>query len=72
MGDFRPTLGARWFAFLWSRMDQGVDLGAADLKDQVLVDIPRTVVEVGAGRGANFHRYPAGTTPARCTTTRVG
>jgi len=60
MSDLRLTFGRRWYAFLWSRLGAGVDRLASELKDAVLVDMPHTIVEVGAGRGANFRRYPTG------------
>lgn len=57
----RDDRSARRFARLWKYLDHVVDHEIHDAKTKVLADLPSTVVEIGPGRGANFHHYPAGT-----------
>jgi SAM-dependent methyltransferase len=58
----RDDRSARRFARLWKYLDHVVDHEIRDAKAEVLADVPSRVVEIGPGRGANFHHYPAGTT----------
>lgn len=54
-------LRRRAFAKLWASMDDPVDEQIAPAKDDVFADIGGPIVEIGAGHGSNFARYPAGT-----------
>ena len=54
----RPVF-ARLYAAASERMD---DEGMAALRTEVLAPLSGAVVEVGAGNGRNFSRYPAGVT----------
>ncbi len=51
----------RAFAKLWESMDEPVDEQIALAKDDVFADISGPIVEIGAGHGSNFSRYPRGT-----------
>lgn len=53
---------AKRFASLWRFLDHAVDHEIRAAKRDVFVDLPGELVEIGPGRGANFHYYPAGTT----------
>ncbi|MGI9621447.1 MAG: class I SAM-dependent methyltransferase [Acidimicrobiales bacterium] len=54
-------LRRRYFSRLWQIMDAPVDEQIAIAKDEVFRDVGGAVVEVGAGHGSNFVRYPTGT-----------
>jgi SAM-dependent methyltransferase len=55
-----PGWRDRFFARFWSHLSDGVDQLYGSRKDDVLVDLPSRLVELGPGLGANFHRYPPG------------
>jgi SAM-dependent methyltransferase len=57
-----PTRSQKWFARLWTWLDDAVDDALADAKDAVYIDLPDRIVEIGPGRGSNFKRYRPGTT----------
>lgn len=54
-------LRRRIFARLWTVMDGPVDDQVAVAKADVLAELEGPIVEIGAGLGSSFHRYPAGT-----------
>ena len=54
-------LRRRAFAKLWESMDGPVDEQIAPAKDDVFADMAGPIVEIGAGHGSNFSRYPEGT-----------
>ena len=54
-----PGWQDRLFARFWSHLADGVDSLFAPQKDQVLVDLPPRILEIGPGLGANFDRYPS-------------
>lgn len=58
----KPEAGvrSRFFAALWKRLAPGVDEKFTEHKDEVLVDLPNRIIELGPGLGANFRRYPNG------------
>lgn len=59
----RPSIRSqRWFARLWSWIDDTVDETVGPIKDAVYSDLPTRIVEIGPGRGSNFKRYAPGTT----------
>lgn len=59
-----PRTEAGWqdrlFARFWSHLADGVDALFGPQKDQVLIDLPTRILEIGPGLGANFDRYAAG------------
>jgi len=57
----RSTLSQRWFARLWSWLDDPIDDTVAAAKDRAFVDLADRVVEIGPGRGSNFKRFSPGT-----------
>lgn len=50
--------GHRWFAAFWERMVKAEPAKIRKLRDKTLAGLSGRVLEVGAGNGANFHRYP--------------
>jgi ubiquinone/menaquinone biosynthesis C-methylase UbiE len=51
------------FARMYARMAEEFEAkGAAELRDEALAGLSGRVVEVGAGTGINFARYPSGVT----------
>lgn len=52
----------KWFARLWSWLDDTVDETVATAKDAIYSNLPARIVEIGPGRGSNFKRYEPGTT----------
>lgn len=50
--------GHRWFATFWERMVKAEPTKIRKLRDKTLAGLSGRVLEVGAGNGANFHRYP--------------
>ncbi len=56
-----PSWRDRFFARCWSHLAGGIDQVFQHHKDQVLVDLPDRIVEIGPGLGSNFGRYAAGT-----------
>lgn len=50
--------GHRWFAAFWARMVKAEPARVKHLRDQTLAGLTGKVLEIGAGNGANFHRYP--------------
>ncbi len=53
---------ARWFAALWRRVASVAETETRAMRDDVLVDLPPRLVELGPGVGSNFARYAPGTT----------
>ena len=53
-------LRRRAFARLWTALDAPVDDQVAVAKADIFEDIEGPIVEIGAGHGSNFRRYPAG------------
>lgn len=53
--DRRHPLFARMYAWVSPRME---DEGMGELRQELLADVAGRVVEVGAGNGLNFGRYP--------------
>ena len=58
----QSTRSQRWFARLWSWIDDSIDQAVATAKDAVFVDLPDRIVEIGPGRGSSFKRYAPGST----------
>jgi ubiquinone/menaquinone biosynthesis C-methylase UbiE len=57
------TKGHPLFARFWARMSPGMDAeGMREYRAKVLAGLAGSVIEVGAGNGLNFARYPAGVT----------
>ena len=56
----RSDRRARRFARLWAAMEGNVDEMSRPAKHALFADLPRDIVEIGPGRGANFAYYPAG------------
>jgi SAM-dependent methyltransferase len=54
--------GHRWFAAFWARMVRVEPAAVQRLRDQTLAGLSGRVLEIGAGNGANFHRYPEAVT----------
>ena len=54
--------GHKWFAAYWDRMVKIESRGLQELRDRALAGLSGRVLEIGAGNGANFHRYPASVT----------
>jgi SAM-dependent methyltransferase len=54
-------LRRRMFAGMWKSMDAAVDIQIAPAKDLVLSEARGPIVEIGAGHGSSFSRYPTGT-----------
>jgi ubiquinone/menaquinone biosynthesis C-methylase UbiE len=50
--------GHRWFAAFWKRMVKAEPRFVQELRDRTLAGLSGRVLEIGAGNGANFHRYP--------------
>ena len=50
--------GHKWFAAYWDRMVKLEARGLRELRDLTVAGLSGRVLEVGAGNGANFHRYP--------------
>ncbi len=50
--------GHKWFAAYWDRMVKLEARGLQELRDLTVAGLSGRVLEVGAGNGANFHRYP--------------
>jgi SAM-dependent methyltransferase len=51
--------GHKWFAAYWDRMTRMESRGLQELRDRTVSGLAGRVLEIGAGNGANFHRYPA-------------
>ncbi len=60
MNDRSPSWQDRFFARCWSHLAGGVDSTFHRHKDEILIDLPDRIVEIGPGLGANFDRYPTG------------
>ncbi len=60
MGNEAASWQDRFFARFWSHLAGGVDATFRSHKDEVLIDLPDHIVEIGPGFGANFGRYPKG------------
>src|SRR4029453_13563442 len=58
----RPTSLARLNAWFFDTFDSVIDRRLRAAKVELFRDVPATVVEIGAGPGANLRYYPAGTT----------
>lgn len=52
---------SRFNAWFFDAFDGLINLSLKRLKDQVYVDLPDTIVEIGPGVGGNFRHYPRGT-----------
>jgi len=50
--------GHRWFAAFWDRMVKVESGTVRKMRDETLAGLGGRVLEIGAGNGANFHRYP--------------
>lgn len=53
-----PQKGHRWFAAYWDRMVKLEPRGMQELRDHTVSGLSGAVLEIGAGNGANFHRFP--------------
>lgn len=53
--------GSRWFAGFWRFLEGPTDAMLRPTKQDLFVDLPERIVEIGAGRGANLSYYPPGT-----------
>lgn len=53
-----PQKGHKWFAAYWDRMVKLEPRGMQELRDHTVAGLSGRVLEIGAGNGANFHRYP--------------
>lgn len=58
---YRPTKAGPFNAWFFDRFDRLLHHYWRPLKDDLFVDVPSTVVEIGPGVGANFRYYPPGT-----------
>lgn len=56
-----PGFRARFFAKVWGKISAGVDASFRESKDEIFVDLPDQILELGAGLGDNFKRYAVGT-----------
>jgi ubiquinone/menaquinone biosynthesis C-methylase UbiE len=54
--------GHKWFAAYWERMVKMEARGLQKLRDDTVAGLSGRVLEIGAGNGANFRRYPASVT----------
>lgn len=54
--------GHKWFAVYWDRMVKLESSGLQELRDHTVAPLSGRVLEIGAGNGANFHRYPPAVT----------
>lgn len=52
----------RWNAAFLSVLDGSIDQLLGPKKTQIFQDLPKTIVELGPGVGANFRYFPEGTT----------
>jgi ubiquinone/menaquinone biosynthesis C-methylase UbiE len=50
--------GHKWFAVYWDRMVKMETRGMKELRDHAVAGLSGRVLEVGAGTGGNFARYP--------------
>lgn len=50
--------GHKWFAAYWDRMVKLESRGLQELRDLAVAGLSGRVLEIGAGNGANFHRFP--------------
>ena len=50
--------GHKWFAAYWDHMVKIEPRGLQELRDETVAGLSGRVLEVGAGTGANFRRYP--------------
>ena len=57
----RTGLRALGFAHLWRRIDADADAQIRPAKTALFSDLPREIVEIGPGCGANFPYFSAGT-----------
>jgi SAM-dependent methyltransferase len=60
-GSVRNDRRARRFARVWRFIDAAADEQIRSAKAALLTDLPRQIVEVGPGRGANFAYFAKGT-----------
>jgi ubiquinone/menaquinone biosynthesis C-methylase UbiE len=58
----RPSRIARANSWFFDTFDGVIDRRLRPVKTELFRDIPATVIEIGAGTGANLRYYPAGTT----------
>jgi ubiquinone/menaquinone biosynthesis C-methylase UbiE len=58
----RPRRVARWNAWFFDTFDGVIDRRLGLVKAELFADLPSTVVEIGAGTGANLRYFRAGTT----------
>ncbi len=54
--------GHKWFAAYWDRMLKMEPRGMQELRDHAVAGLSGRVLEVGAGTGGNFSRYPPSVT----------
>lgn len=59
--------GHKWFAAYWDRMVKLEPRGMQELRDHTVAALFGRVLEVGAGNGANFHRFPPSITHLAAT-----
>lgn len=50
--------GHKWFAVYWDRMVKLEPRGMQELRDHTVAGLSGRVLEIGAGNGANLHRFP--------------
>ncbi len=58
----RPRRVARLNAWFFDTFDALIDRRLGPVKAELFADLASTIVEIGAGTGANLRYYPAGTT----------
>ena len=58
----RPHRVARWNAWFFDTFDGVINRRLAPVKAELFADLPSTVVEIGAGTGANLRYLRPGTT----------
>ncbi len=54
--------GHKWFAAYWERMVKIEPRALQKLRDETVAGLSGRVLEIGAGNGANFRRYPESVT----------
>lgn len=54
--------GHKWFAAYWERMVKIEPRALQKLRDETVASLSGRVLEIGAGNGANFPRYPSSVT----------
>src|SRR5512145_3185116 len=62
-----PQKGHKWFAAYWDRMVKLEPRGMQELRDNAVAALSGRVLEIGAGNGANFHRFPQAITHLAAT-----